>query len=67
MGRSGCWELKTTTAWFSGSGVTNVLSGKAGVLPIFPIANIKEQDYQEYWKPTARSAGSIIPTNRPRH
>ena len=56
MGRSGCWELKTTTAWFSGGGVTNNLAGKAAVLPIFPIANSKEQDYQEYWKPSVRSA-----------
>lgn len=67
MGRSGCWELKTTSAFFSGSGVTVNLAGKAAVLPIFPIANIKEQDYQEYWKPSVRSVGSIIPTNRPRH
>lgn len=56
MGRSGCWELKTTTAWFSGGGVTENLAGKAAVLPIFPIANSKEQDYQEYWKPSTRSA-----------
>lgn len=67
MGRSGCWEMKTTSAFFSGSGVTVNLAGKAAVLPIFPIANIKEQDYQEYWKPSVRSVGSIIPTNRPRH
>lgn len=56
MGRSGCWELKTTTAWFSGGGVTENLAGKAAVLPIFPIANAKESDYQEYWKPSVRSA-----------
>lgn len=56
MGRSGCWELKTTTAWFSGGGVTENLSGKAAVLPIFPIANSKESDYEQYWKPSTRSA-----------
>lgn len=56
MGRSGCWELKTTTAWFSGGGVTENLAGKAAVLPIFPIANSKESDYEEYWKPSTRSA-----------
>lgn len=56
MGRSGCWELKTTTAFFSGNGVTINLAAKAGVLPIFPVANSKEKDYQEYWKPSVRSA-----------
>ena len=56
MGRSGAWELKTTTNWFSGNGVPINLSGKAAVLPIFPVANSKESDYQEYWKPSTRSA-----------
>ncbi len=56
MGRSGAWELKTTTDYYSGAGVPVNLSGKAAVLPIFPVANSKEQDYQEYWKPSTRSA-----------
>lgn len=56
MGRSGAWELKTSTDYYSGSGVTNNLAAKAAVLPIFPVANSKESDYQEYWKPSTRSA-----------
>lgn len=57
MGRSGAWELKTTTDYYSGGGVPINLSGKAAVLPIFPIYNWKEHDYDQYWKPRARSIG----------
>ena len=66
MGRSGAWELKGSAPGFSGSGVTTNLAAKAAVLPIFPVANSKESDYQEYWKPTVRSIGDIISTNSPR-
>lgn len=57
-GRAGAWELKTSPSYFSGNSGTLSAdkTSKACVLPIIVVRNTKESDYQEYWKPSTRSA-----------
>lgn len=57
-GRAGAWELKTTAPFYSGNSgsLTGDRTSKACVLPIIVVRNTMESDYQEYWKPSTRSA-----------
>lgn len=58
-GRAGVWELKLSDPYFSGNSATSGgdRSSKASVFPILPIRNMREPDYESYWKPRERSGG----------
>ncbi len=60
-GRSGAWELKVPTPYFSGAPqlIADVAS-KACVLPIIPVPNEKEMNYKDFFIPRARSGGLTI-------
>lgn len=57
-GRAGAWELKTSPSYYSGNSgsLSADRTSKACVLPIIVVVNTMESDYQEYWKPSTRSA-----------
>ena len=64
-GRTGAWELKLSSPYYSGN--SSSLAGesaasKAAVYPILPIFNWREQDYDQYFNPRAKSIG--ISNNR---
>ncbi|WP_148130709.1 hypothetical protein [Porphyromonas sp. HMSC065F10] len=62
MGRSGVFIIKTGSPFFSGTSTPGDPMPKYSVNPYYPIVDITESDYTDYFNPRARSIG--ISNNR---